>query len=46
MLWSLSLHRASGTFFSGGRVTGLAVGLTGDPDGLAGGVGLVSVSDG
>ena len=31
---------------SGGRITGLALGLTGDRDGLAGCVGLVSVSDG
>ena len=46
MLWSLSLRRASGTFFSGRRITGLTVGLTGDPDGLAGCVSLVSVSDG
>ena len=46
MLWSLSLRRASGTFFSGGRIAGLAVGRTGDSDGLAGCVGLVSMSDG
>ena len=46
MLWSLSLRRASGTFFSGGCIAGLAVCRTGDSDGLAGCVGFVSISDG
>ena len=45
MLWSLSLRRASGTFFSVGRKAGLAVGVTDDLVGLTGCVGPVAVSD-